>query len=128
MYNNDIFSRVRDYLDSLDVETLVAYHNHVESETGGDNLVYPMDDAGDVLACFHPVNIAAMVYYGSFCPVHKFFWFNGYGNLDSSDFLLNVVFTSDLARYIVDEDDDCGDDEIREILDSATRYADDDEE
>lgn len=128
MYNNDIFSRVRDYLDSLDVETLIAYHNHVESETAGDSYIYHVDDFGEVLDSFAPVVIAQMVYYGSFCPVHKFFWFNGYGNLDSSGFLPDVVFTSDLACYIVDEDDDMGDDEIREILDSATRYADGDEE
>lgn len=113
----DIFSRVREYLEDLDVDSLVEVHNHVEDETAGDDRIYSMDDFGEILDGFAPIVIAQMVYYGNFCPVHEYFWFNGYGNLESSDFLPDVVFPSDLARYIVDEDDDCGVDEIREILD-----------
>lgn len=113
----DIFSRVREYLEDLDVDSLVEIHNHVEDETAGESRVYPMWEAADVLRDFEPMQVASMVYYGDFCPARDYFWFNGYGNLESSDFLPDVVFTSDLARYIVDEGDDCGNDEIREILD-----------
>ena len=79
--SNDIFSRVRDYVETLDVDTLIEIHNRARA----------------------------------------YFWFNGYGNLESSDFLPDVVFPSDIARYIVDNDEDFGDDEIREVLDDGGR-------
>ena len=120
-----LIDRIRDYLDALDTDTLVAMHNETSD---ADDRVYEMSEAEDVLYGMEPIRVAAMVYYGDFCPARSYFWFNGYGNLESSDFLPGIVSTWDLARYIVEDDDDMGDDEIRDILDEYETEEDDDEE
>lgn len=117
-----LIDRIRDYLDALDTDTLISMHNETSD---ADDRVYEMSEAEDVLYGMEPLRVAAMVYYGDFCPARSYFWFNGYGNLESSDFLPGIVSTWDLARHIVEDVDDMGDDEIRDILDE---YETEDEE
>lgn len=123
--NMTLIDRIRDYLDDLDTDTLIAMHNETED---ADYFVYEMGEAEDVLYGIEPLRVAAMVYYGDFCPARRYFWFNGYGNLESSDFLPDIVSTWDLARHIVEDDDDMGDDEIRDILDEEEEEEEDDDE
>lgn len=120
-----LIDRIRDYLDALDVDTLITMHNETAD---ADDRVYEMGEAEDVLYGIEPLRVAAMVYYGDFCPARSYFWFNGYGNLESSDFLPDVVSTWDLARHIVEDDDDLGDDEIRDILDEYETEEEDDDD
>lgn len=69
---------------------------------------------------------------GEFSPCHEYFWYNGYGNLESSDRPItdskSPFCMEDMIKYIVENDEDLDDEGIREILDDAENSDDDDDE
>lgn len=76
-----------------------------------------MEDFDEVVYGTEPFDLACKVAYGDFNPSHRFFWFNGYCNLCSGDWSGNMpIYTGDIARYIVDNEDALGDPEIEAIL------------
>lgn len=69
-----------------------------------DDRCYPMDEFDDVLSGLTPTELANRMFYGhddeygrgeysSFCPNRNYFYFNGYGNLVSTD-------TKDYTGYL----------------------------
>ena len=108
-----------DYINSMKTEEIVELHNsYCEAAGYEDDRIYSMWDLDDLLSDTKPVDILCMSFHGSFNPHHEFFWFNGYGNLKSADYITDMpIFASDIANYILSNDDSLGNDEIQEILD-----------
>ena len=104
------------YIEGLNIEEQVALHNAYAFEDDTGDVIYSMEEFDEICDCFPPLEIANKIFYGEeFCPAHNYFWFDGYGNLASSDF--PEIYLTDIADYCIRNDEDLGDADIREILD-----------
>ena len=108
-----------DYINSMKTEEIVELHNcYCEAAGYEDDHIYSMWELDEILDGRTPTDILSMGFYGDFRPQHDFFWFNGYGNLKSADYIADMpIFAIDIANYILSEKDSLGNDEIQEILD-----------
>ena len=108
-----------DYINSMKTDEIVALHNdYCEAAGYDDDRIYSMCELDEILEGRTPTDILSMGFYGDFRPQHDFFWFNGYGNLESADRITDMpIFAIDIANYILLKEDSLGNDEIQEILD-----------
>lgn len=110
-------------LNNLDNSDLIAIHNeYCDACNDPDSRIYDMCDIDEMLSGYSPSDIAGMIFYGSFNPNDDYFTFDGYANLASFDYVTQSecpICEVDIAEYIVDYDEDFGNDDIREILDAA---------
>jgi len=83
------FESMEDY-DKIFLWTDYCYSINCE-----DYSIYGMDDFDEIMENIKPWDISRMVFYGDFNPTHKFFKFNGYGNLESSDYLDDWITVDD---------------------------------
>ena len=87
-------------LDELYDETLICQFNEYCIETRcADDCIYSMEEFDEILQYFRPWEIARAAFYGDFCPAHDWFWFNAYGNLESSDYIRDKINIDELADY-----------------------------
>ena len=109
-----------DYINSMKTDEIVALHNDYCAAAGyEDDRIYSMHELDELLEGRTPTDILSMGFYGDFRPHHDFFWFNGYGNLKTADYVTDMpIFAIDIANYILSEEDSLGNDEIQEILDT----------
>ena len=122
------YQMIKDALDTLNTSDLVYIHNeYCDAMNACDDRIYSMDDFDELMNGQTPWEIARSAYYGDFCPAHDYFWFNGYGNLESSDYPDDHIYTDDIAEYIDSHDDALYNDEIQEILDNYETEGSDDE-
>ena len=108
-----------EYIDSMNNDELIELHNsYCESVGYEDDRIYGMWDLDELLEGRTPTDILCMGFYGDFNPRDRFFWFNGYGNLESTGYAVDApIFASDIANYILSAEDSLGNDKIKEILD-----------
>ena len=107
-----------DYIDSMGIEEKIALHNtYCDAANCMDDCIYAMDDMEEVLDGVDKWELVRMMKYGNFDFQNDFWTFNGYGNLDSYDAWELPIYASDIADYILSEEDSLGNDEIQEILD-----------
>ena len=83
-----------------------------------DDCIYSMDEMEEILDGVDTWKLVDMMRYGNFDFQDDFWGFNGYGNLVSYNALELPIFASDIADYILSEEDSLGNDEIQEILDT----------
>ena len=109
-----------DYINSMNDEEIVELHNrYCEAAVREDDRIYSMYELDELLEGRTPTDILSMGLYGDFRPQHDFFWFNGYGNLESADYITDMpIYATDIAGYILRKEDSLGNDEIQEILDA----------
>ena len=69
-----------------------------------DDEIFHMDDFNELMNGFEPIYISMRIFYGDFSPNHDFFKFNGYGNLESSNYLSDFIDLEELADEIMDND------------------------
>lgn len=82
--------------------------------------IYPMHEFDDIASGQTPLGIAYSIYYGDFNPNNRFFGFSGAGNYVSFDYLFEDnarYYPEDLVDYIIRNDEDFGESDIRDILD-----------
>lgn len=111
---------IEEILDNLADHEIVDVNNaYQECVNGGDKYIYSTDEFDELMTGKTPSEIANMVAFGDYNPYHMWFWFNGYGNVVSSDYPDNADgwFACEIAEYAVENDEDFGRSEIREILD-----------
>lgn len=116
---------VTQHIEQMDTSEIVAIWNEYCSAGGYmDNYIHRMDDFDEIMGGMKPWEIARACYYSNnFCPAHEYFWFNGYGNLESADTIWggtndkSPVYIPEITAYIADEEDALYNDEIQEILD-----------
>ena len=113
-----------EYIDSLDAYELIELHNsYCEAAGYGDDRIYSMWDLDELLEGRTPTDILCMSFHGDFNPHHSYFWFNGYGNLESVDYVAGTpICAEDIADYVLRREDSLGNDEIKEILDEDEEY------
>ena len=77
------------------IETLDDYTGYL-----GDDRWYSMYDFDEMFSSTSPSDLANMIYFGDFNPNHDYFRFNGYGNLESSDY---KDYSDHIDGYAMDE-------------------------
>ena len=115
---NNMKDKLRELLENMDDVSLIQAWNEYQCLIRGDDEIFPMDWFDEMMAGKEPWEIARCCYYsGKFCPAHDYFWFNGYGNVESSDFPLDNIYIDDMIDYIIEHQDNLGNQEIQDILD-----------
>ena len=118
MTTEKLEANITEYLESLRSSELFSIHSEFCSAANYcDNEVFDMDDFEDLVSGWKPLELAQRIFYGDFNPNHGYFYFNGYGNLVSTDYPADLIDISEIVSYIIDNDDELCDDEIREMLD-----------
>lgn len=115
------------YIGDLPGNKAISLHNkYCERDHRYDDHIYDMDEFDETVGECLPFDVARMCYYGDFCPEDSYFWYDKYGDLISGDCPTtgsnSPFYVDDIVKYIVDNDDDLGDDGIEEILDEEGRY------
>lgn len=120
----DVLGEVREYLDSLsDGGKVDIWNEYAEAANYPDNHIYSMDEFDEIFSDTKPWEIARACFYSRrFNPSDNWFWFNGYGNVESADYISDhddrsPIDLDEVAEYIVGNDDELFNDDIRAILD-----------
>jgi hypothetical protein len=101
-------------LENLEQNELLRIWNEYSA---CDDQIFPMDEFDEIFSGYTPWEIARTCYYsGKFCPAHDYFWFNGYGNAESSDYPSDRIYIDDLADHILENNEDFDNEEIAEFL------------
>lgn len=109
-------NEIKEYLENLSDSDLLMLWNEYQNENCGD-YIYDMEEFDEIFSNVEPSEISRRCYFGDFNPNDAYFVFNGYANLESSNYLDDLVDIDDLARFIYDNDDDLNDDDLRDFLD-----------
>lgn len=109
--------QIKEYLESLsDGELLSIYNEYADADYS--ERIYLMDEFDEICDSMTASDIARRCFYGKFNPNDEYFIFNGYANLESSDYLEDFIDFDDLADYCIRNDEDFDNQDIRDILDA----------
>lgn len=115
-------SAIQSIIENLDDKTLRDVHNkYCEEAQFEDDLIYDNSDEefDEFFADEKPSEIARKISYGDYSFTDPYFIVDGYANLKSGD-VSDFVYPSDIANYVVLNDDALDNDEIQEQLDEWT--------
>lgn len=110
-------NEIKEYLEDLNDSELLSLWNEYQSENCCDGYIYFMEDFDRICGSMTPTDLANRIFYGKFNPNDTYFIFNGYENLESSDYLDDFIDIDELAQHIYDNDDDLEDYDLRNFLD-----------
>lgn len=120
----DVMGEVREYLDTLDDgEKVNIWNDYTDAANSPDDRIYSMDEFDEIFSDTKPWEIARACFYSRrFNPSDSWFWFNGYGNVESADYISDhddrrPIDLDEVAEYIVSNDNELFNDDIRAILD-----------
>lgn len=119
---DELYEALEDYISNLDTADLIALWNQYVSEANRmDDYIYSMDAFDEMHDGMKPWDIVRAAYYsGKFCPADAWYWYNGYGNLVSSDWPEqeddSPYYLDEITNYIIDNKDDLGNSDIRALL------------
>ena len=109
---------IKDLLEDMSGSQLFMICNEYFDKTEYfDDRIYDMDEFDEMMDGISPSDIATKIFYGDFRPNDNYFKFDGYDNLKSFDYISDEVDLEEVADYIVDNDEDFDNGDIREILD-----------
>jgi len=120
MTQEQAIRRISDIIKNGNNDDLMYINNGYQSEVNGDNYIYRMNDFDEIMGGeIAPSELACRIFYGDFNPNHDFFWYDGYGNLQSSDYVSDCPYVGedDIAEWCVEHDEDFEDWRIRDVLD-----------
>lgn len=125
--------KVREAIENLSNDEAVSLWNEYCSEDGRmDDYIYSMNEFDEIMGNMTPLDVARTCFYGDFCPADDYFWFNGYANLESSDFPSmddkSPFYAKELATWIIKNENALYCDEIQEILDEDDEEEKDEDE
>lgn len=125
--------KVMEAIENLSSDEAVSLWNEYCSEDGRmDDYIYSMNEFDEIMGNMTPLDVARTCYYGEFCPADDYFWFNGYANLESSDFPSmddkSPFYAKELATWIIKNENALYCDEIQEIIDEDDEEEKDEDE
>lgn len=105
MKNIDTLESIKNALENMSTSELVYIHNEycVENQYSDDE-IFSMEEFDYLMSGNKPWEVARAAYYGDFCPAHDYFWFNGYGNLESSDFPKSEIDIDAIAEWLCESE------------------------
>ena len=120
--------KLREAIDGMQTPDVIdMWNEYCISCNMQDDIIYDMSDFDEVMGHESPWRIARACCYGDFCAAHEWFWFNSYGNLESSDFPIidgdSPFSLNNIVDYIVENNDSLHNDEIHMILTKENKDA-----
>lgn len=112
-------SAIQSIIENLDDKTLCDVHNtYCENAHFYEDMIYDNSDEefDEFFADEKPSEIARKVSYGDYSFTDPYFIMDGYANLKSG-YVTDFVYPSDIAKYVILNDDALDNDEIQEQLD-----------
>lgn len=112
-------SAIQSIIENLDDETLRNVHNkYCEEKRLNEDWIYNNsdDEFDEFFADETPSELARKISYGNYNFTDPYFIITGYGNLKSG-YATDFAYPSDIANYVVLNDDALDNDEIQEQLD-----------
>ena len=131
MTQEQAVEKISEIIKNSDDDDLMDINNGYQSEVNGDNYIYRMNDFDEIMGGeIAPSELACRIFYGDFNPNHNFFWYDGYGNLRSSDYVSDCPYVDedDIAEWCVEHDEDFDSWRIREVLDEFNESEEGEEE
>lgn len=123
--------QIKAILDDMYDDELIEIHNrYCDANHNYDDTIYNNDDVtlDEVMGECTFSEAACKLYYSDYRYNDSYFWFNGNGNLESSYNPRDNIFVDDIARYVVDNEDDLDSMDLREAIESWQEEEDEDEE
>lgn len=118
---------IKNIIEDMITSDAVALHNEWCYETNNyDDEIIEMERFNEICSWMSPLDIATKTFYGDFNPNHGYFYFNGYGNFESTDYPTDRIYPNDIAIDVVDSGKSFGNDEIQEEIDSWNEGEDED--
>jgi hypothetical protein len=115
---NEMKKKLVDYINGMDTDEKIALHNaYCDAANCMDDYIYNMEELEEVLDGVDKWELVRMIRFGDFDFMKDFWQVNGYGNLDSYGAWELPIFESDIANYILSEEDSLGNDKVQKILD-----------
>ena len=109
---------IKDLLENMSESQLyIIVNEYFDKANYYDDRIYDMDEFNEIMSGMSPSDIATKIFYGDFRPNDNYFRFDGYANLQSFDYISDEVDLEEIADYIIDNDEDFDNSDIREILD-----------
>ena len=143
----DLKAKVMEVLKGMDDGTLVSIWNeYCDAENYNDDEIFTMDMFDEFYSGKDPLEIAQRVYFGSdesgasssFNPNRDYFYFDGYANPVSIDYVSYIdaldkwsdspICPDDLAEYIAENGEAFGNDDLQEVIDEAEEDEESEEE
>lgn len=111
-----IIEEINNVVESFTEEqSIEAWNNYCERNYYEETIERLSDETIDEL--FTSKTPSELIRMGSDVDLdNKYFYFH-LGELNTTDDIYDVVDDSEIADYVIDYDDDCGDSELRELLD-----------
>ena len=121
---------VLEMLRDMDNWELIGVHNqYCDKASYADDMIYDMSMLNEFYYDKDPLDILRDAYNGAFNPNDDWFRWNGYGNLESTDRPVDDwIDIDEIADYIVENDEDLGSKDIRDLLDEIELENEDEEE
>ena len=120
---------IKDLLENMSESQLYIIANEYFDKTEYyDDRIYDMDEFDEIMSGMSPSDIALKIFYGDFRPNDHYFKFDGCANLESFDYISDEVDLEEIADYIIDNDEDFDNSDIREILDEENEEDEEEEE
>lgn len=110
--------QIKAILNDMYDDELIEIHNRYCEANHYDDQIYNNDDVtlDDVMGECTFSEAACKLHYSDYNYNDNYFWFNGYGNLESSNDPKDIIFVDDIARYVVDDKDDLDNMDLREAI------------
>ena len=110
----------------------VGIHNSYASEHNPDDMIYENDeDFFEIYFEGRPAEAVRSAFFGHYRYADQYVWFNGYANLDTSDFVddMPIADTEEMAEWFIENYGglDCCD-AMEEFCDACENGFEDDEE
>lgn len=122
MNKNEKRQKLVGYINGMDTDEKIALHNaYCDAANCMDDYIYNMEELEEVLDGVDKWELVRMIRFGDFDFMKDFWSSGGYGNLESYNARELPIFASDIADYILSEEDSLGNDEIQEILDKEDK-------
>lgn len=137
-YNAFLYDAILEAMQEMDTSEIISmWDAYTDATNRLDDYVYSMDDFDEIMSSYTPWEVARACFYGKeFKPCDPYFYFNGYANLESFDYVSTnpdyfkynkLVDIEDLIMYIMDESNALYNDDIQNILDSFEANEDENE-
>lgn len=110
---------IQSIIENFDDETLRNVHNkYCENARFDEDMIYDNSDEefDEFFADEKPSEVARKISYGDYSFTDPYFIVDGYANLKSGN-ATDFAYPSDIANYVVLNDDSLDNDEIQEQLD-----------
>ena len=112
--------RIKEIIENMSEEDKISlWNNYCSNASTSEYWIYQMEEFDEIMSGREPLDIARTCYFGGFNPTHEYFWFNGYGNLESDNWIdgeKSPFYIDELVEYIVENEENFGNDEIAEVL------------